>query len=138
MEAQCIRLRDLGPNNGVFARGSGLPSTTRSSCTRAAVARFLVGRLVTREFFSCSASALLGRIVRSDDDRPGAPRVIVLGHALWRPLGADPKVIGRRVTLGDQGFEIAGSCRSGFAYEGGRAMDAPRAGVGQIAEDRNA
>src|SRR5829696_6304037 len=38
-----------------------------------------------------------GRGFRPDDDRPGAPLVVVISSALWqRKFGGDPAVIGRR------------------------------------------
>ena len=34
---------------------------------------------------------MLGRVLRADDERPGAPDVVVIGHDLWRAqVGADP------------------------------------------------
>jgi len=42
----------------------------------------------------------LGRAFGGDDGSPGAPRVIVLSHALWtRRFGGDPKIIGRTVNV---------------------------------------
>jgi predicted permease len=46
------------------------------------------------------ASPAIGRSFGGDDGAPGAPRVIVLSHALWmRRFGGDPAVIGKTVNL---------------------------------------
>ena len=44
----------------------------------------------------------LGRLITIDDDRPGAPGVVVLGHALWEGrYGGDPSIVGQ--TIGIEG-----------------------------------
>jgi predicted permease len=40
----------------------------------------------------------LGRLFSEDDDRPGAPATVVLGHDFWtRRFGADPNIVGRTI-----------------------------------------
>src|SRR5207244_9928079 len=58
------------------------------------------GRWVTPSFFDIlGVRAALGRTLLPEDDRAGAPGVIVLGNALWRErFGADPHALGRMVT----------------------------------------
>ncbi len=52
---------------------------------------------------------VLGRSFIEDDIRPGAPRVIMLGHGLWqRVFGGDRNVIGRRVQLNNVDHTIVG------------------------------
>ncbi len=49
----------------------------------------------------CSASSpLLGRGFSSEEDRPGGPKAVVLGYALWQSaFGGDPHVLGKGITL---------------------------------------
>ncbi|HEV2245884.1 MAG TPA: ABC transporter permease, partial [Terriglobia bacterium] len=57
----------------------------------------------------------LGREFLPDEDRAGGPDVVILSHALWeRDFGADPKVIGRSITLDDAPFTVVGVLPSGF------------------------
>ena len=42
----------------------------------------------------------IGRALTADDDVPGAPRVAVIGHGLWRRrFGGDPGAVGRQTML---------------------------------------
>src|SRR6266852_2601744 len=45
---------------------------------------------------------LLGRDFRPEDDRPGAPAVVILGNGIWKNrYGSDPLVISRAIRLND-------------------------------------
>ncbi|HET9373141.1 MAG TPA: ABC transporter permease [Vicinamibacterales bacterium] len=63
------------------------------------------------------APAMLGRGLRADDERPGAPDVIVVGHDLWRAqFGSDPSVVGRTVAIGGTPFSIVGVMPPSFRF----------------------
>ncbi|MDF1504922.1 ABC transporter permease, partial [Roseisolibacter sp. H3M3-2] len=57
--------------------------------------------LATASYFpTLGVRPLVGRALVPADERPGAPAVAVLGHALWRQrFGGDPAVVGRAITL---------------------------------------
>jgi putative ABC transport system permease protein len=76
------------------------------------------GRLVSGNFFDVlGARALLGRALRPDDDRVGADRVVLLGHALWqRRFGADPAVVGRKIVVDGTPMEVVGVMPPAFRY----------------------
>ena len=43
---------------------------------------------------------MLGRVLRADDERSGAPSVVVSGHDLWRAqFGSDPDIVGRPLLI---------------------------------------
>ncbi|MEO8482004.1 MAG: ABC transporter permease [Acidobacteriota bacterium] len=58
-------------------------------------------RLVTSGYFAVlGANAAQGRILRTDEDKPGSDMVVVLSDALWRrSLASRPDVIGAYVTI---------------------------------------
>jgi len=57
----------------------------------------------------------LGREFLPDEDRTGGPNVAMLSYALWeRDFGADPRVIGRSITLDGAPFTVVGVMPSGF------------------------
>lgn len=59
---------------------------------------------------------MLGRWFLEDEDRPGAPRVTVLGHGFWTDvLGADPAALGRRLLFNGEPYEVIGVMPPAFA-----------------------
>jgi putative ABC transport system permease protein len=65
---------------------------------------------VTRNFFSVvGVSPEIGRIFSEDEDKVGAPPVVVISDHLWqRAFNRDPGVLGRSITLHDQNFDVIG------------------------------
>ena len=60
---------------------------------------------------------LLGRFFTEDEDQPGSGAVVVIGYGLWqRRFGADPKVVGRRVSLDGAEYTIVGVMPAGFQF----------------------
>jgi len=58
---------------------------------------------------------LLGRTFREDEDRLGAPKVVVVSEGFWRRrLGADPGIVGKAITLNDEKHVVVGVIRAGF------------------------
>ena len=63
--------------------------------------------------------ALIGRTVRSDDGRPGAEPVVVLGYRFWqREFGGDANVLGRRLRLNDTVRTVVGVMPKRFMWRG--------------------
>ena len=61
----------------------------------------------------------LGRMLRADDGRAGAPLAVVLSYTTWRrKFGDDPSVIGRSLVIPStqQHVRIVGVAPAGFAY----------------------
>ena len=57
----------------------------------------------------------LGRGFTAEEDAPGGPRVVVLGHGLWqRRFGGDPSVVGREIQLSGQPATVVGVMPAGF------------------------
>ena len=65
---------------------------------------------VTRNFFNVvGMSAEIGRTFSEDEDKVGAPPVVVISDRLWRrAFSADPAVLGRSITLHDQNYTVIG------------------------------
>src|ERR1700736_5015405 len=65
---------------------------------------------VTRNFFHViGLSPQLGRIFSEEEDKVGAPPVVVISDRLWRrAFSADPSVLGRSITLHDQNYTVIG------------------------------
>jgi predicted permease len=55
------------------------------------------------------AQTVIGRILQAEDDQPGAPRVVVISYALWqRRFAADPEILGKTMTLGEEIYSVVG------------------------------
>ena len=60
---------------------------------------------------------LLGRYLLDDDERPGAPLVVVLGHEIWSGrFGSDSTIVGKTVKIGGVPHIVVGVMPEGFAF----------------------
>ncbi len=74
------------------------------------------GVLVSGNYFQVTgAPLLLGRgIIPSEDEVRGRDAVVVLGYGLWRSLGADRDVVGKRIVLSGAPYTVVGVTAPGF------------------------
>jgi putative ABC transport system permease protein len=62
-------------------------------------------------------SPSLGRVFLPEEDRPGGPKVAVLGHALWQQqFGADPDMVGKQIRLQGISHTVVGVMPPGFLF----------------------
>ncbi len=60
---------------------------------------------------------LVGRWINRDDERPGAPAVVVIGHAVWRArFVSDPRILERKIWVGETEHQVVGVMPEGFAF----------------------
>ena len=68
-------------------------------------------------FPTLGVSTARGHVFTADEDRPGAPRVIILSDALWRhEYGGDPAIVGKRITIDGVPCEVVGIMPASFSY----------------------
>jgi len=110
-------LADWSRDNAVFAEIAGLLEGSYA-LTGEGAAEQVPGASVTGGFFGVmGAPVLLGRPLTAADTAIGGPEVVVLSHAVWRRrFGADPRVIGRRLTLDGVSREVIAVMAPGFDY----------------------
>ena len=77
----------------------------------------LLGAAVNADYFPLlRVKPVLGRVFTRDEDKPGAPSVIVISYGLWqRRYGGDPNIIGREVNIGGK-TTVIGVLPAGFEY----------------------
>src|SRR5215470_5025430 len=82
-------------------------------------ARSLRTEYVTGNYFTTfGVGAFGGRVFTSDDDRPSAPPVVVIGHHLWQTTyGSDASVIGSSFVIEGHPFTVVGVAPPGFFGE---------------------
>jgi predicted permease len=100
---------DLKTQNHVFSDmvGHSMIIAAVSSGDRS---RMALGEVVTGNFFQMlGIRAEIGRTLMPDDDKPGAPRTVVLSYGTWsRDYGSNPSVVGQTMRIHGQPYTIVG------------------------------
>jgi predicted permease len=66
-------------------------------------------------------SPQLGRDIAPEEDIQGGPHVVILTDALWRrKFSADPKILGRTITLDGNSYSVIGVLPAGFRFPNSR------------------
>jgi predicted permease len=81
-------------------------------------------RKVTWNFWSVlGAQPMLGRAFTEDEDNKSA-RVVVISHGLWqRRFGGASNIIGRKISLNDEPYEVVGVMPRNFYFMPSREID---------------
>src|ERR1051325_7944624 len=76
------------------------------------------GDYVTDDFFKIiGVSPVLGRDFTAEDNKPGSPKVAILGDEIWRrDFNADPNIVGQGVTINGKATTIVGVMPPGFKF----------------------
>src|SRR5271156_1679675 len=103
--------------NDVF-EGVAASSDALSSLTDAGDPQVVVGYQFSADYFRLLGTRPeLGRTFLDDEDRPGAPDVVVLGDAIWKgTFHGDPKIVGKSITLDGKPFTAVGVMPPSFNY----------------------
>jgi putative ABC transport system permease protein len=79
--------------------------------------RVAVAEMSAAGFRVARTAPLIGRSIVADDERPGAPPVVVIGYDTWqRRFDADPNVLGRTLQLDDSFYTIVGVMPAAFGF----------------------
>ncbi len=78
--------------------------------------QFQIGQVTGGYFETLGVKAERGRVIAADDDKNGAPFVVVLSNTLWRnQFGSDPQILGKTIPLSGNVYTIVGVMPAGFA-----------------------
>ncbi|MDQ3309631.1 MAG: ABC transporter permease, partial [Gemmatimonadota bacterium] len=76
-----------------------------------------VAEMTASGFRAARVPPLLGRPLLQEDERPGAPQVVVIGYGVWQnQFRGDPNVVGRQARLGNTVHTVVGVMPEGFAF----------------------
>ena len=68
-------------------------------------------------FETLGIQPVIGRTFRRDEDRPGAPYVVVISYALWKQrFAGSPDILHQEIRLDENNYRIIGVMPQGFAY----------------------
>ncbi len=78
----------------------------------------LINAAVSWQFFDAFlAKPILGRTFRPEEDVPDANHAVVLSHTTWKKrFGGDPNIVGRKLTLNQQQYEVIGVMGPEFGW----------------------
>ncbi|MGZ6126297.1 MAG: ABC transporter permease, partial [Myxococcales bacterium] len=98
----------------------------------------VLGRMATAELLPLTGvQPLLGRFYTEEEDRPGAPRTVVLTHGLWqRRFGADPQIVGKAIQLSGESYTVVGVLPQEFRFLSGADLFVPLALFADRYQDR--
>src|SRR5215510_9658506 len=108
---------DLRDQTQVFEQ-MGVFGSIPASLTGSGEPERVAGMRVSATLLPISGAApLIGRVFLPEEDRPGGAKVVILSHGLWRRrFGADAQIIGKSVTLDDQGYTVVGVMPPNFDF----------------------
>ena len=91
--------------------------STGTILTEAGDPERLLGAAVSSDYFSAlGIKPVLGRVFTPDEDKQGAPSVVLISHGLWqRRYAGDPNIIGREIDLGGK-TTVIGVMPPGFQF----------------------
>ncbi|HKV38090.1 MAG TPA: ABC transporter permease [Blastocatellia bacterium] len=123
---QLVRITQYYPRGGVEelrtqAKSMDVAAYTTDSefnVTGQGTALHLTGSSTTANLFSLlGVEAEVGRTIRLGEDRPGADRIVVLSHGLWRAqFGGDPNIVGRPIMIDGSARQVVGVMPPGFSF----------------------
>ncbi|MGH9842140.1 MAG: ADOP family duplicated permease [Blastocatellia bacterium] len=108
--------RELSVTNSVFA-GMFTFHSLEMTMSDGSQAERVLGELVSGEFFTVlGVGPRLGRVFSSADNQtPGAHLVTVISYNYWRRrFGADPNIVGKKISINNYPFTIIGVAAQGF------------------------
>jgi predicted permease len=74
-------------------------------------------------FTTLQSTALLGRVFNEAEAQPGADKVVVLSHSLWKNrFGGNPALIGQTVRLNTQSYTVIGVMPDWFYFPSPRVQ----------------
>jgi putative ABC transport system permease protein len=108
---------DWREQNGVFEDMAAV-AISSVNLTGNGEPKTLEGHRVSASLFPLlGVSPLLGRTFLAEEDRPGGDRVVILSHRLWQEgFGADPRLIGKTLTLDGEMHTVVGIMPPSFRF----------------------
>ncbi len=110
MSFSVANFKDLRDQNKSFDAVFGSNSTSFILTGSGPEAERVNVRQVTVGMFdTLRKTPLHGRAFTADEDKPGSPRVVLLGEGFWeRRFARDPGIVGKTLTLSGEPFTVIG------------------------------
>src|SRR5213593_3776051 len=109
---------DLRAAQQSFAQMAGYLSGSTINVTYKNNPQRYTGAYVTEDFFKMlGVSPIMGRDFTADDNKPGAEKVAILGHEVWkRGFDGDPNIVGQSVRINGKAATVIGVMPPNFKF----------------------
>jgi len=109
----------------VAAAGYHTPTMTLSGSDEPTLIR--AARVTNGLLDVIQSPPILGRDILAEENVPSGPLVVVISHALWlEHFGSDPQVLGRKLELNEDMYEIVGVAPDGIDFPDGAQLWIPQ------------
>jgi len=109
---------DLRAAQQSFAQMAGYLSGSTINMTYKNNPQRYTGAYITEDLFKIiGVSPIMGRDFTADDNKPGAEKVAILGHEIWkRDFNGDPNIVGQSVRINGKAATIIGVMPPNFKF----------------------
>jgi putative ABC transport system permease protein len=111
-------LQDWRTQSKTFMGLAGFTRTGANLADEGALPEQARGALLTANAFQVLGQPpLIGRDFKAEDEQPGAERVVIIGHSLWKNrYGSNPSVLGRALRINGDPATIIGVMPDGMLF----------------------
>jgi putative ABC transport system permease protein len=108
-------LADVESQSKTFSRLGGMVMQPLAYTGGSEPVQFQVGQVTGGFFETFGVRPARGRFINNEDDRNGAPFVVVLSHDLWvKQFNRDEQILGKAIPLSGNMYTIIGVMPAGF------------------------
>ena len=109
-------LGDVEAQSHTFSQFGGLVAQPLDYTGGAEPVQFAVGQVTGGFFETLGVKPAQGRFLTIDDDKTGAPYVVVLSHSLWvKQFNHDQQIVGKTIPLSGNVYTVIGVMPESFA-----------------------
>jgi len=108
-------LDDIQAQSKTFSKFGGMVVQPLAYTAGAEPVQIQIGQVTGGFFETFGVSPERGRYIAANDDKTGAPKVVVLSHELWvKQFNAEEQILGRTIPLSGDVYTIIGVMPSSF------------------------
>ncbi|HET6890401.1 MAG TPA: ABC transporter permease [Pyrinomonadaceae bacterium] len=108
-------LADVESQSKTFSSLGGIVAQPLAHTAGAEPMQLQIGQVTGRFFETLGVKPERGRFITAEDDKAGAPFVVVLGHNLWvKQFNSDEQILGKAIPLSGNMYTIVGVMPASF------------------------
>ncbi|HEX7330801.1 MAG TPA: ABC transporter permease [Pyrinomonadaceae bacterium] len=108
-------LADVEAQSKTFSRLGGMVMQPLAYTGQSEPVQFQIGQVTGGFFETFGVRPARGRFINNEDDRNGAPFVVVLSHDLWvKQFNRDEQILGKAIPLSGNMYTVIGVMPAGF------------------------